>query len=112
MGDTAGAEMHTLTVGEMPSHTHTTNANGGQNGLGLVTANGNNTTIDTDYSLGELNTWTTPIALTVNYTGGGNAFSVMQPTIFLGNVFIYSGILEPDEPVVYTSGPNDTEYSN
>jgi microcystin-dependent protein len=112
LGDVDGSETHTLTVPEMPSHSHTTNANGGQNGFGLVTANGYNTVVDTDYSLGELNVWTTPYALTVNNTGGGNAFSVMQPTIFLGNVFIYTGVLEPDEPMVYTEGPDDTEYKN
>lgn len=136
IGDITGAETHTLTVNELASHTHTgttassgshshtTNANGGQGGYGLVTANGYNTVIDTDNSGGELNVWTTPYALTVNSSGshthtftsdatGSNvAFNIMQPTIFMGNVFIYSGILEPLEPTVYTDGPDDTEYGN
>lgn len=114
-GQLIGSETHTLNVAEMPSHihtgttdssgshTHTSNAIGGQGNLGLVSANGNNTVIDTDSSSGELNVWTTPQALTINSsgthihnfttgsTGSGTAFNIMQPTLFIGNVFIYTG---------------------
>lgn len=136
IGDTVGSETRTLNTSNLPSHTHTgttdssgshthnTNADGGQGGYGLVTANGFSTVIDTDDSGGELNVWTTPYALTVdasgshahtfttNATGDNAAFNIMQPTIFLGNVFIYSGILEPQEPTVYTEGKDDTDYGN
>jgi hypothetical protein len=30
--------------------------------------------------------------ITINNTGGGGAHNIMQPTIFIGNVFIYSGL--------------------
>lgn len=138
-GDAVGREMHTLALNQLPSHTHTgstsadgghnhggatasngshthtTNANGGQGGLGLAGASGANTAVETDSTLGELNLWTTPSALTIssagshshnissdgqhahtfttNATGGGQAFDIMQPTLFAGNVFIYSGVV-------------------
>lgn len=156
MGLDIGAEQHTLTVSELPSHvhtgivndsglhnhdatsgitgghthsianagshSHTTNATGGT--YGLATADGNNTVIDVDSSSNELNVWSAPIALSVNSdgihthtmtasgdhthsvtvasdgthshtfttnaTGSNTAFNIMQPTLYTGNVFIYS----------------------
>lgn len=114
LGTSVGSETHTLNTSEMPSHnhtgttdlsgvhTHTSNANGGQGNLGLVTADGSNTVTSTDASLGELNVWTTPGQLTINTsgshthtfttgsTGSGNPHNNMQPTIFISNVFIYA----------------------
>lgn len=114
LGDLEGSETKTLTLNELPvhshtgttavagSHTHTHNAQGGQGNLGLAVADGSNTTVDTDSSLGELNTWTTPSALvidssgshshsfTTGNTGLGQAFNIMQPTLFIGNVFIFA----------------------
>lgn len=116
LGQAVGAETHVLTEGEMPSHihsgvtasngshTHTTNATGGN--LGLAKADGGNTVVETDASLGELNVWTTPVALSVDSAGGhahtfttsnagsGEAHNNMQPTLFAGNVFIFSGKLD------------------
>jgi microcystin-dependent protein len=113
-GTLLGSETHTMTTNEMPththtgttssngSHTHTHNANGGQGGLGLVTANGFNTETDVDTSAGELNLWTTPAALsinsngdhthtfTTNSTGNSQPFNIMQPTAFIGYVFIFA----------------------
>jgi microcystin-dependent protein len=132
LGNSVGAETHTLTIPEIPSHTHsitdaghvhgggtessgvhthTSNAVGGQGNYGLALANGSNTVVDTDSSLGELNVWTTPGALTIDNagahthnfttdinttgitnqnTGGNQAHNNMQPTLFCGNVFILS----------------------
>jgi microcystin-dependent protein len=102
-----GAETVTLATTEIPSHshtgttdsagthTHTSNAIGGQGNLGLVTADGNNTVTDTDGSLGELNVWTTPQALSINdngahthtftsnTTGDGGAHANMAPFLAL-----------------------------
>lgn len=119
---TDNGHVHTGTTASSGSHTHTSNANGGQGGLGLVTANGSNTETSTDSSAGELNLWTTPYSLTidsagshthtftsgssttslsvnsnttgisVNNAGGGQPLNIIQPTIFLSHVYIYSGI--------------------
>jgi microcystin-dependent protein len=110
-GTDIGSATHTLTINEMPSHNHsgttgssttgiTSNAPGGQGNLGLCIANGSNTVIDVDASPGELNVWTTPSALvltdpghthTVASQGGGLPHNNIQPTLFIGNTFIYSG---------------------
>jgi microcystin-dependent protein len=114
LGEVVGEENHTLTVNQLPphshtgttdlngSHTHSSNANGGQGGAGLAIADGSNTGNDVDSSPNELNLWTLPQALvinsngahthtfTTNTTGSGLAFNVMQPTLFIGNVFIFA----------------------
>jgi hypothetical protein len=35
-------------------------------------------------------TGTSTTGITINATGGGNAFNIMQPTLFIGNVFVFS----------------------
>jgi microcystin-dependent protein len=111
LGSTGGAENHTLTTGEMPSHTHTgttdsggahthsSNATGGS--LGLAYSDGNNTVTSADYTNGELNVWTTPRALTINSdgshthtfttgaSGAGGAHNNMQPFIVLRYLIKY-----------------------
>ena len=117
LGDNVGSETHTMTTSQMPTHlhtgvttsdgthTHTSNANGGQGGLGLVTANGTDTVTSTDSSSGELDVWQLPYALSIDSAGAhthsfttgssglSQAFNIMQPTIFMGNVFIFSALL-------------------
>ena len=113
-GDSLGAETHTLTQNEMPQHSHTgttdasglhsntTNATGGSS-AGLVIKDGNGTPGTIDNNGGEINTSANPIALTVNAdgthvhtfttntAGSGHPHNNMQPTLFAGNVFIFSG---------------------
>lgn len=120
LGAQVGSETHTLTTSEIPGHTHTgtTNAAGGHThttnavggSVGLAVADGTNTATAADSSAGELNVWTTPRALTINNaadhthtfttgsTGLGGAHSNMQPTVFLGNVFIFSGVVTDVAP--------------
>ncbi len=110
-GDVVGAEIHTLTLPEIPSHnhdgatgnngthTHTTNANGGSAGLAFM--NGSSTTTSSDNSAGEINLSATA-ALTINNAGdhthsissagGGQAHNNMQPTLFCGNMMIFAGL--------------------
>ena len=113
LGEIGGSKTNTISVNQLPAHNHTgttdsagthnhtSNATGGQGNLGLVTADGNNTVIDTDSSLGELNVWTTPYALsinnngahthtfTTNNTGGGQSVNNLQPYIVLNYIIKY-----------------------
>ena len=84
MGATGGAETHTLTTGEIPSHSHTSNATGG--GLGLMTADGNNTAVGVDASAVEPNLYAAPAALSINDAGGGGAHNNMQPFAVLNYI--------------------------
>lgn len=111
LGNLVGQETVTLIEAQLPSlvkttssngsHTHTHNANGGNPGNGLLIFNGGGTVVATDSSAGEPNVGgQTPTALSINEAGshthtvtfgGGLPHENMQPTIFVGNMFIYSG---------------------
>jgi microcystin-dependent protein len=120
MGDISGTETHTLTVDELAEHTHTIDANGVHthtiNDPGHThTFNINNTDDDnfsgqpgqmppadanTTISSGTTNSRTTGITINssgshthnAQNTGSNEPFSIMQPTLFIGNAFIYSGL--------------------
>ena len=122
IGDTVGQEQHTLSTTEMPVHSHTgtTDANGthshnyqdayfaeaGGNGNSVFGTSANtdsdnkfkwrtqsgdwsNTPSDIPTSNAGNHTHT----FTTNTSGSGNAFNIMQPTLFIGNVFIFTNIV-------------------
>ena len=106
MGGLSGEETHVLTVGELAEHRHTgtTDSNGShdhggstgaagqasesenvEGGTGAtVTGSGSHThSISTDGA--HTHTFTS------NYTGGNDPHNNIQPTVWIGNLFIYSG---------------------
>ncbi len=86
LGDTGGAETHTLTTSEMPSHTHGTNST---SDLGLMTKSGNNTMNASVNDGTEPDLYVPPVALTISNTGGGGAHNNMQPFIVLKYLIKY-----------------------
>jgi microcystin-dependent protein len=140
-GLTQTPHTHTGTTDSAGTHTHTSNAVGGQGNFGLALADGTNTVVETDSSNGELNVWTVPGTLTINdagahthtftsnsanaditvnnnstgitvntnttgittqNTGGDLPHENMQPTLFIGNTFIYSGVRDSRKEYVCT----------
>ena len=94
LGASVGAETHTLTTGEMPVHNHGITDPGHthayQNQAGDNGPAGFSDGADND----EYNqiTASSTTGITVNNAGGGGAHNNMQPTLFIGHVYIYSGL--------------------
>ena len=80
--------IYTLTVGQMPEHSHGSNATGGS--VGLITSNGSNTASSgLDPSPGEPNLFASIPALTINNTGSGLPHNNMQPYVVLRYLIKY-----------------------
>lgn len=88
MGEKSGVETHALNVGEMPSHSHSSNAVGGT--IGLITSNGANTASSgLDTTTGEPNLYASIPALTINNTGSGLPHNNMQPFLVIRYLIKY-----------------------
>ena len=99
-GTLLGTETHTMTVNQMPTHSHgITDPTHAHNVTNTVVTNGLNTLTESDSTLGnEINlaaTQTTTstssaTGITINTAGNSQAFNIMQPTAFIGYVFIFA----------------------
>ena len=92
-GSEVGEETHTLIVDEMPAHTHTgTTDSAGLNVANAITVVDSVVAAHTTTPVQD-NAGTHTHTFTTASTGGSDPHNNMQPTLFIGNVFIFSGVL-------------------
>jgi microcystin-dependent protein len=84
LGQATGTEVHTLSINEIPSHDHQIY---GDSGSGI----GGSSTTDRVLKNGDGNVKNVYVKDTIN-TGGGASHNNMQPTLFGGSTFIFTGV--------------------
>jgi microcystin-dependent protein len=95
LGHSVGNENVTLRTTQIPSHSHTGTTNTSDTGITSGGTDGSHSHTINDS--GHTHTFTANITdpshshtFTTNNTGGGLPFSVIQPTLFGGNLFIFA----------------------
>lgn len=99
LGDSVGKEEHKLTIEEMPPHKHDLNDPGHshdyENNASDASPAVSATTMDVaNNAESPQKTTTSMTGITMDETGGGIEFDIMQPTLFIGNVFVFSKFVE------------------
>jgi microcystin-dependent protein len=89
LGDISGAETHTLIVGEMPRHSHTSNATGYAGGGPGLVGNGSRTATVEDSTPSEPNVFDSTVALDISANGLGLPHNNMQPYVVLRYLIKY-----------------------
>jgi microcystin-dependent protein len=89
IGQAGGEESHTLTMSEMPAHTHQVNANSGNAAVALAGGNFNAATASFYNPTTAL---TTLLPQTVSNTGGSQAHENRQPYLVLNVIIALQGI--------------------
>jgi len=100
LGQSGGVETVTLTINQLPSHSHVVNVNNGSGNTapgtttylsaGPLTGSGPNATVLNTYTANANNTTLNPNTIAV--TGGGGAFGVVQPYLALSYVIAVQGV--------------------
>jgi len=104
IGERFGNQKHLLTVSEMPSHTHT----------GTTNEQADVPESETVFiGPGAQVSGSSPrnLTFTTQPRGGDIAHDIQNPSIVVGNVFIYSGVYEPYVYLVDEIGLNDNKYN-
>jgi len=95
LGAVVGEETHTMTVAEIATHSHTITDPGHTHGYTNNTNDQGVHTVTTQDSAADnadlsATTASATTGITVNNTGSSTPFNVMQPTIFISNIFIFA----------------------
>ena len=106
-GERFGNQKHLLEISEMPSHTH----------AGLTNQQADTPESESVSSVstfgGAIVSGSNPrnLTFTTDSRGGDVAHDIQNPSIVVGNVFLYSGVYEPYVSTVDIIGPNDNDYN-
>lgn len=109
VGDVFGEETHTLTVPQMPAHIHSATDGGHDHTYLGVQSQGVASGLDNAAENSPRPTETTSLGyanITIGSTGGGQPHNNMQPTLFIGNTFIYSGVKSGSSEFVFPACGN------